>query len=382
MAVTRTLLLLFLLTCIPGGLLLAQKNDTIPIPHETFKEKWLWPHRLIARMITKDRPPFQDTTYYIAYKKRLVVTLPVSTRTLTFSIDDKVSGKTLYYVPNTTYDLGLSINSRWASFLVNTGVSFPSTKSKEKGKTSFKDYQFNIYGKRFMTDANLQLYHGFYLRNAKELLPDNVSMEGEFEKRPDIYSTALGVSTSYILNYKRFSYRGSFAFTERQLKSAGSLLFGGYFSFLYTEADSSLVSDNYQALFDTSSYIRSAYSQKIGLNIGYAYTFVIKRSFYVTVSLINGFGLDHLTTTTENGMAYDYKYSFSSKASLRLATGYDNGRIFCGLMGIYDNFGFSGYSKLNFDYGYGKFRVFVGYRLNMIKQERWLLRKLNLIDWR
>lgn len=356
------------------------QNDTTPIPHGTLREKWMWPHRRIARFIIREIPVFYDTSYIKAYKKNLVVTLPVSTRLLDLGLYDNVAGTYLKFAPNVHYDLGLSVNSRWGSFLINTGIQFSTKDNTIMGKTIFRDYQFNRYSKRFTTDLNLQLYQGFYVQNTQVLLSNTTSKE-PYEIRPDVSAFSLGVSTTYIMNYKKFSYRSSFAFTEKQLKSAGSLLLGGYFSLLTTNAAGSLVSDQFKPLFDTSAYIRQSLTQNVGMNVGYIYTFVIKKKFYVTASMVQGIGVNKLYTLSETGYNTNYKLKFSTKLNLRVAAGYDNGRFFGGTMAIYDNFSYAAASEMSFEYGIGKFRVFVGYRFDFVNSERKFMRKLKLIDW-
>jgi len=357
------------------------QNDTTPIPYRTLKEKWMWIHRTIARAITKERPVFFDTSYIKTYKKQLVMTLPISTRWLNFGLHDNLSKQTLRFQPNSQYDLGLSINSRWASFLINTGVRFLNKDEKTMGRTDYKDYQFNFYGKRHTTDLNLQSYKGFYISNSGKLDPAAVSKEQPYLIKRDVRAFVLGVSTMRVFNYKKFSYRNSFAFTEQQLKNAGSFLLGAYYSLLTTTSDSCLIPSLLKPSFDTTAYVKSGIAQSGGANIGYIYTLVIKKKSYITLSLVNGLGFNKVNYARENGVIRSEPYKFSGKLSIRLATGYDNGNIFTGMMGIFDNFNYTPETNVSYDFGYGKLRVFVGYRFNIQKQEHALLKKLKLIEW-
>ncbi|MES2134374.1 MAG: DUF4421 family protein [Bacteroidota bacterium] len=356
-----------------------------PIPHKTLHDKWMWPHRLITRIVTKERKPFFDTTYIRSFKKYIIITVPLSTRFLNFQITDWRSANhpTLQYATNQQYDLGISLNSRWATFLMNTGVTLFNKDNDTKGKTKQTDYQFNVYGKRFTTDASLQLYQGYYIKNSSNFkLWDSIKTSQQpYSIRSDAQAFSVSIGTYYVFNYKKFSYRNSFAFTETQLKSAGSFLVGGYWSLLSISGDSSLVKYPFASEIDPNAYIKSGAALTFGINIGYIYTVVIKKKFYITFSAIPGFGLTRNTYIRSDSSNYVGPVSGNYKVNLRTAIGYDNGKFFFGTMGMTDYYYYSSESNATFDYSYGKARIYVGYRFNVRKAEKKLLTKLGLIDW-
>ncbi|HXD94430.1 MAG TPA: hypothetical protein VNX01_14585, partial [Bacteroidia bacterium] len=77
------------------------------IPHKTLWQKWMWPHRSMAYLITKPHKINYDTSYIKFYNKQLVVTLPVSTKFLKFTLTDLKSGNKLIFAPNLQYNLGI-----------------------------------------------------------------------------------------------------------------------------------------------------------------------------------------------------------------------------------------------------------------------------------
>ena len=352
------------------------------IPHATLKQKWMWIHRSIAFAFLKKHAPTHDTSYYACYKSKLVITLPLSTRFINFELKDGISANSLKFQPNNQYDFGLCINSKFASFLMNTGVALFTNDEGIKGKTKYSDYQFNIYGKKSTVDFSLQTYKGFYVENSGKYSDFNNSQKQLYEVRPDVAVYALSFNHYYLFNNKKFSYRSSFAFTEHQKKSAGSLLCGGYLSLFGIKADSALVSKSFAQYFTTNSNVTSASIFNFGYNVGYIYTLVIKKKLRITLSLVQGIGTNKTTIMREDASKEESDFKFSSKQNLRMALGYDNGVFFYGVMGMYDFYNFDDKTKSTLDYSYGKFRTFVGYRFSSEKRERKLLRKLNLIDYR
>jgi hypothetical protein len=357
----------------------APPKTIMDIPHKTIWEKWMWIHRTVTFEITKVRPANYDTSYYKSYSKRLVVTLPVSTRLLKFSLIDSKTGNKLIFAPNLEYDLGISVSSRWASFIINSRVKVYHDDNDNKGVTKYRDYQLNLYGRKITTDMFVQYYSGYYIKNSKSF--DNYVSDKPYAIRADVHAVNIGVSNYYIVNHKRFSYKNSFAFVEQQKKSAGSLLLGIYYSYFYASGNPSLVTPPFRSSFDSLSYIRSVQKQNFGLNIGYIYTLVFLKRFYATASLVQGFGGKQIAYNRDNNSTYNQLVGGAGKLNVRLALGYDNGRYFIGGMGMFDYYFFKGKMSTTFDYSFGKFMVYLGYRFSVLKAEQKILHRLNLIDY-
>ena len=339
----------------------------------------MWIHRSFAFEITKERKINYDTAYIKSYYRRLVVTLPFFTRFLKFSLIDPVSGNKLVFAPNLQYNMGISISSRWASFIVNSGVKlFPSDIST-KGKTSYKDYQMNLYGRKFTTDMFVQYYSGFYIRNSKSY--NNYISNAPYFIRNDVNALNLGVSTYYIINHKRFSYGNSFAFVDQQKKSAGSLLLGLYYSYFDATGSPSLITAPFRISFDSLSYIKSGHSHNFGLNIGYIYTLVFLKKCYATASVVQGIGAEQLIYIHDDNSVTNQLTGDAGKLNVRLAMGYDCGRYFIGAMGMFDYYLLSGKSNSAFEYSFGKAMIYIGYRFSILKTERKILHRLKLIDY-
>ncbi len=349
------------------------------IPHKTLFEKWMWPHRSLAFKLTKERKVNYDTAYIKSYYKKLVVTLPISNRFLKFALLDLESGNKLNFAPNLQYNLGLSISSRWATFMINSRVKVYGGNSDIKGQTKYQDYQLNLYGRKFTTDLLVQYYSGFYIKNSKNY--DTYISEKPYALRADVSAFNMGISTNYIVNHRRFSFGNSFGFVEQQKKSAGSVLLGVYYSYFDVNSSPSLVTEPFRKNFDSLSFLRNGHSHNFGLSLGYIYTLVFLKKCYTTVSLVQGIGGKQVVYTREDSITTKKLIPGTAKLHLRFGLGYDQGRYFVGTMGMFDYFMFGDRSGSELSYSYGKFMVYVGYRFSILKPERKLLRKLKLIDY-
>jgi hypothetical protein len=349
------------------------------IPHKTFREKLMWPHRSFAFKVTKEHPVNYNPDYIKSHYKRMVITLPVSTRFLLFTLTDPKTGSKLTFAPNLQYNLGISISSRWASFIMNSGVKLFTGNTGTKGKTTYHDYQLNLYGRKFTTDMFVQFYSGFYIQNSRSY--KDYSGDNKFAIREDVNALNLGVSSYYIINHKKFSYGSSFSFAEQQKKSAGSILLGIYYSYFAASGTPSLVSSPFRNSFDTTSLIRNGHTNNFGFNLGYIYTLVFLKKCNATVSLSQGVGGQQMGYERDDKSTIHKLIGGAGKLNVRLGLRYDNGRYFIGTMVIFDYYLFRGKTNSTLDYSFGKFMGFIGYRFSVLKPEKRILRKLKLIDY-
>jgi hypothetical protein len=345
------------------------------IPHKTFREKWMWIHRSTVKVITKEHVVSYDTAYIKSYYKRLVIALPVSTRFLKFSLVDLNSGNKLIFAPNLKYNLGISISSKWMSFIINTGIAVLNYDTDTKGNTKYQDYQINLYGRKITTSSFVQYYSGYYIKNSQAY--SSYVSEKPYAIRSDINALNIGVSSMYAFNHKKLSIGSSFGFVEQQKKSAGSLLLGLYYFYFNANGSPSLVTDPFRSSFDSLSYLRSVNINNFGLNLGYIYTLVFLKKCYVTGSVVQGLGGKIVNYKGDDYSTNHSSFGGAGNLNLRLALGYDNGRYIIGAMGMMDYFLFSEKSDPTVNYGFGKFTVYIGYRFSILKGERKLLHNLN-----
>jgi hypothetical protein len=95
----------------------------------------------------------------------------------------------------------------------------------------------------------------------------------------------IGLSAYHLSNSDKFSYKAAFTQRDWQIRSAGSFLYGGEIHYGVVRGDSALVPfgaspDYVQAGIDKIQFF------SIGPGIGYAYTLVLGKHFFVTASAI------------------------------------------------------------------------------------------------
>ncbi len=213
-----------------------------------------------------------DTSYVVKFKRELALQAYLSKKYTSLSYQFPSEYNEHEYMPNSRTRLGVGV--MWKAFALYLGYGFKFLNDADKGNTKSLDLQLHYYGRRFLIDFFGQNYQGFYMEYPEK--------SGNYVLRPDLKIFQYGVVGQYVFNGNKFSYTAAFNQDEWQKRSAGSfhLGLGLYYSLMM--ADSSYL------LGGTIVNHQELRSVLVGPNLGYAYTFVIGRRFFITPSLTVG----------------------------------------------------------------------------------------------
>ncbi len=229
-------------------------------------------------------------------------------------------GKEKIYMPNNPFEigLGLSVNNTVLSF--GYGYGFDFLRDKKYGKTRSFDFQFHNYGRKYAFDIFFQKYKGFYMEEDK--------VDG-FILCPDLRIDKYGLYGEYVFNGKKFSYRAAFDQTEKQLRSAGSLIVGGGVYYTDIKSDTSFI-------FNDKNKLKNF---QFGVSAGYAYTWVASRRYYLSGSASVGvnFGNETIERIGKD------KLEVYPSVIARISTGYNHTKWSVGFSYI-QNFIFPSFS--------------------------------------
>ena len=256
-----------------------------------------------------------DSSYYQSFERYITARFYFSQKYAGLELEHASNVSRFRYVPNTSLTMGVGVTYQSISLNIGYAFGFLNTDG-EKGKTRYLDIQSHIYGRKWTIDILGQFYKGYYL-SPKGLA---ASTPQSYYVRPDMRVQVMGVSAYRLLNPSRFSFRSALLENEQQKKSAGSFLIGAEIYYGIIRSDSSIVpsvlSENY-----AQKNVRRLDFIKIGPGIGYAYTYVIKQSFYLTGSLCASLSADYTSQQGADGKAG--KFDFNKGFIYRIAAGYD-----------------------------------------------------------
>lgn len=273
--------------------------------------------------------------------------------------------------PNESTLLGFGIDYKWLGLRFAFGMPWIRNDDKKYGKTTQIALQAHIYSRKFISDLYLQSYKGFYIDNPEQFNSNAWQWNSEmpYPSRRDINTQSAGINFNYVFNNERLSLRSSFNQTEWQKKSAGSVLTGANFSYFHLSADSSIVAIPTNNMFNDSAKITNVHISQLGWTIGYAYTLVIKRHIFITLSLNPGIALQVSNTEAKNHKMEEQMLKIAFFGNARFSFGYNGEDYFYGIMTVVDSYNLNSSSSLKMQFSNGLFRLFFGRRFGLKKYQ-------------
>lgn len=268
----------------------------------------------------------KDTNYIESYYKDLIVRLYSGEKTHSLSLSDMNMPYRLRYLPNGYFNLGVGVNFRSFGLSLATKIPIFQNSTIRHGDTKRFGIQSYIYSSKFTVDLLTSFLKGYYLVNSSDHF-SGYTKDKEYQ-RPDISSANIGLSINYIFNNEHFSYRAAFSDTERQKRSAGSLIAGGSVISYQTKADSSIVPREIDAKYFAKSRDISEFGVlAFNANIGYAYSLIFLKHGICTLSYILGAGIQDNTFDRELNDVIN-RWRFSMNHSIRVGVGYRFNRYY------------------------------------------------------
>lgn len=323
----------------------------------------------------------QDTAYVRDYSSRVTLRYYGSHKFNSMVLRARGGAADLRYRPNGQINMGIGASLR--KFTLNIGVRMPFVNNDDdrKGRTRYLDAQANLYGIKQASNLFLQVYKGYHITShTKAVL--GWTGETELPYRPDVLQYNIGISSLRILNHRRFSYRAGFNQDAVQLRSQGTWLIGGYVTGFVLRADSSIIPAPLQGQFPLTQDVRGASFYDVGPMAGYAYTHVIGRRWFATVSGALGAGLSTqvLRNKNEEGFSSVTYIGAGWHTQLRAAAGYNTRARYIGVLFTQEHIGYLQEERQRFVWDVGLVRVVYAQRFRerpkaMDRGTRWLQRK-------
>lgn len=265
--------------------------------------------------------------YIQSYPDHFFIWPVVKQRQLEFRIEDvDTRDARLIFRPNRPYSLGFGVYL--FEVVLELAGSLPVSDRSEEifGESRARDFQVNMFGKKWGLDLYRQKYEGFYIVDPSKPVPPRTP----YPQRPDIYTRNLYGTVSYTFNNKKFSLRSAYNFTEHQLKSSGSFLLFGSLNGFKTRGDSALLGPDYQRQFGADAKIMEIRSTHLGVAPGYTYSLIHQKGFFINGVFALGPANNWILYKSQDGReAKDIK--FNSFYIARIALGYNGDRFFAGV---------------------------------------------------
>lgn len=296
-----------------------------------------------------------DTTFIKNYSDEFILRIVAVNKFNYFKIRDKNINTSIRYRPDRRVNLGFGISYKWFALDVVFNVGITEDSNFENSK--FFDFQANIFSSKQFISGYIKYYYGYQISDFTGIAAPDIQFS---PNRADVRTINFGLQYLFAFNYDQFSLKAPFVQNEVQLKSAGSFLFGAGFNLYVIDADSSIIPSAVEDDFDEKLHYRDLSSISASANFGYMYTYIWKKHYYITMSLIPGFGINMGDYQTEFRDPYDTHFylGFSTMNSI----GYNARKFFAGIHLVGDIYNIRIDKNLITQVAHGKFKLFVGYR--------------------
>lgn len=314
----------------------------------------------------KDSVMVNEKDLFIAdYSNQLNIKFEVSNELKNYFIP--LEEITIELLPNLGIRYALVFNYKFLS--ISAGIrANPSKESKEeKGESDLFELSATFLFDKWSHRFTFSRVKGYYVGNSSDFSP--YFTEGNrFLQFPDLKTHLFSGTSAYKLN-DNYSIKATQSQTEIQLKSAGSLVPSiDYWFYLFNGADKFIDGEGNQIIRMTYSDYRGV---NIVFNIGYYYTFVMKK-WFVNLYAAPGIGVDFFRETFYNpqNTTYtinqsDFVFSIQGGAGI----GYNSSKYY---------FGINYLNRYTNEYGNqtdsqiktlkNSFFIFFGYRFKAPKQ--------------
>ncbi len=282
----------------------------------------LFPCRLVFSQADSVITYYTDQSELLAIKAHLLLknnALEIST-----------NNQQLNLVPNSPLGIGAGFNYMGIGLSLGIGLPQSSKNLSKYGTTKRFDIQMSLYSKLIGGDAYFQLYKGYYNANPNDFISWN---KDYFPKLPDMRTISFGLNAYYVFNHKRFSNKAAYSRTQIQHKSAGSVALGYFLNYDEVDSPEGFIPKEFPDSIGNDFNVKSFRYFATGLSVGYMYTWVISKSFFLNGSLIPGFGYKDIKMTNGEGESGIEKQPHA-QLLIRGALGYENKHFYAGLTGM------------------------------------------------
>ena len=276
-----------------------------------------------------------DTSYVRFYRDELTTRVYLSRKQNAYHLSEGLLSPWLKY--RTNDNLLLGIGYTYTFLTINLGVKMPFINNDDDiyGKSKYTDLTLHGIFRSIIVDLYLQWNKGYYISNPDDLVP-NWGLQKAHPQRGDMRSNLIGLNVQYLFNSSRYSYKAAFVQNEFQKKSAGSPIAGIEAYWMLAMTDSAMIIPQ----IPPNGFLGDVGFNQVdiinmGINGGYAYTFVWKETLFLSVS--GTVGLSAGNNQIHNSGSSDTEFkgiTMGVTSSYRMALGYNSNNFYLGLSAI------------------------------------------------
>jgi hypothetical protein len=300
-----------------------------------------------------------DPEYRVNYFENIILRTALNSTVGRLQFKSGKTGEILSLRPVAQNQLGYSFDYKWLAvgFAYTPGVLLNTRNSEELEESKSVAFDINFfYSDQWRQELSYRYYKGFLIDNPQPNVANNQAY---------LKNTTLAIvegSTFYIQN-RNFSFRAHYAQTERQLRSAGSLI--PRLRYAYSISNPNFENE------PMDDGVLQLNSIDILAQVGYLYTFVYDEKLFLTAGLHTGVGYNNSAYKYEGGAAGEEIFNTLTFAvNGDISAGYNSYRWFFGTSLNWRNYDYTNIRDDTFSIDKIYLSAFLGYRLNDNKPMR------------
>jgi len=273
-----------------------------------------------------------DSSYIKVYKDELTTRLYLSRKQNGYTLSERLLNPWIQYKTNDNLLLGLGYT--YSFLTINLAVKMPFINRDDElyGESSYIDLQTHFMFRSYIVDLYLQWNSGYYISNPEDIL-HQWNPDQNMPQRGDMRTNIVGINVQRLFNSEQYSYKASFWQNEFQKRSAGSPIIGveAYWMLGMTDSlmlESAIPSSGYMndELFNQNDIVN------VGLNGGYAYTFVWAEKLYLSLWTMFGVsGAYHRVHYTPDSYTLSKGFTVGFTNNTKISFGYNSRKYYVGL---------------------------------------------------
>lgn len=307
--------------------------------------------------------------YISDHNNQLNIKLEVSNEISSYKVDYLI--EPAIFIPNIGLRYAAVFNYRFLSVRLGFRPGLANWKEDVRGNSNTFRVRVKLLFNHWAHRFEYNYVKGFYIRNTDDFIPEDETADNKIQF-PDMTSNIFSGSSIYKIN-PNYSIKAIESQTEIQLKSAGSFMPSvDYWYYIITGTKHHI---NHKGESVIADIYRDHSGFNMLFNIGYYYTYVFKKNWYVNAYGSPGMGFELYkikTFDTLEDNIYSNSYSdFIYGFKLGTGVGYNGARYYFGAdYNIRLNNIKYGSKDTKLNTATNTFHVFIGYRFKPPKQVR------------
>ena len=249
----------------------------------------------------------------------------------TFKNDANPTNMELKHNPSVNFGLGVN----WRFLVGSFEYGLLNIDTTKYGNTNRLDLKLSPYLGPFMLSFQFSKYKGYYIANPNEL-DTKWQVTDVYPHLPNTTTHNIVADVKYFLNRKRLSPKAAFVLSDKQIKSAGSVIAGTYYTYLSVDKTKDIHVPQGFLPFVLPRYMQflGVKSHNMGISLGYMYSFVfgVKKYWSLNAMFNAGLGATY-QDLPETLSASRNAWSLTERLDYRLALNYNAPHFYGAIIG-------------------------------------------------